>query len=37
MSLNIVVVVDDGAALAVQLDTPQDSLVGHERRPRLGA
>jgi hypothetical protein len=34
MSLNIVV---DGAVLAVQLDTPQDSLVGHERRPRPGA
>jgi hypothetical protein len=36
MSLNIVVV-DDGAVLAVHLDTPQDSVLGHERQPRLGA
>jgi hypothetical protein len=34
MSLNIAL---DGALLSVQLDTPQDSLVGHERRPRPGA
>ncbi|MCA3239929.1 MAG: DUF2796 domain-containing protein [Rubrivivax sp.] len=34
MSLNIAV---EGALLSVQLDTPQDSLVGHERRPRPGA
>lgn len=34
MSLNIAL---DGALLSVQLDTPQDSLVGHERRPRAGA
>jgi hypothetical protein len=34
MSLNIAL---DGALLSVQLSTPQDSLVGHERRPRAGA
>jgi hypothetical protein len=34
MSLNIAL---DGTLLSVQLDTPQDSLVGHERRPRAGA
>jgi Protein of unknown function (DUF2796) len=34
MSLNIAL---DGAVLSVQLETPQDSLVGHERRPRPGA
>lgn len=34
MTLNIAI---DGAVLSVQLDTPQDSLVGHERRPRPGA
>jgi hypothetical protein len=34
MSLNIAL---DGTLLSVQLDTPQESLVGHERRPRAGA
>lgn len=34
MALNIAL---DGAVLSVQLDTPQDSLVGHERRPKPGA
>jgi Protein of unknown function (DUF2796) len=34
MALNIAL---DGGVLSVQLDTPQDSLVGHERRPKPGA
>ncbi len=34
MSLNIAI---EGPVLSVQLDTPQDSLVGHERRPKPGA
>ncbi len=34
MNLNLAI---DGAVLAVELVTPQDSLVGHERRPRPGA
>ena len=34
MTLNVVI---EGPVLAVQLETPQDSLVGHERRPRPGA
>jgi hypothetical protein len=34
MALNLVI---EGATLSVQLETPQDSLVGHERRPRPGA
>jgi len=34
MALNLVI---EGPVLAVQLETPQDSLVGHERRPRPGA
>lgn len=34
MALNLVI---DGPTLSVQLTTPQDSLVGHERRPRPGA
>ncbi len=33
MALNIAL---DGAVLSGQLDTPQDSLVGHERRPKPG-
>jgi hypothetical protein len=34
MALNVAI---DGPVLAVELVTPQDSLVGHERRPRPGA
>lgn len=34
MAMNLVI---DGPTLSVQLTTPQDSLVGHERRPRPGA
>jgi hypothetical protein len=34
MTLNLAI---DGPLLAVELVTPQDSLVGHERRPRPGA
>jgi hypothetical protein len=34
MNLNLAI---DGPVLAVELVTPQDSLVGHERRPRAGA
>ncbi|MCE2907383.1 MAG: DUF2796 domain-containing protein [Burkholderiaceae bacterium] len=34
MNLNLAI---DGPVLVVELVTPQDSLVGHERRPRPGA
>jgi hypothetical protein len=34
MNLNLAI---DGPVLTVELVTPQDSLVGHERRPRPGA
>ncbi len=34
MALNVVL---EGPVLSVQLVSPQDSLVGHERRPRPGA